>query len=575
MPKVEVNEKLFFNLVGKKYNCDELFEKKLTHAKAELDEKPDETQSEDDRVIKIELNDTNRPDLWSTAGFGRLLKLYLGGKVPEYPFFSKKGDIKDNGGRTVEVDASVKDIRPYEVCFAVRSKEGITDAGLKDIIQTQEKLCWNYGRKRKSIAMGVFRSDMIKFPVKYYAADPDKTKFAPLGFTEKMTLREILEKHPKGQEFGHIIKDMKAYPYITDSDGNTLSMPPVINSNESGAVEVGDKNLLVEITGTDMPSLVLSASIVACDLYDSGFEILPVKVIYPYDTPFGREVTIPYYFQEPVSVDIKYVNKLLGEGFTVENASQYCQKMGSRTKVDGDIITVYPPEYRNDFLHSVDVIEDIMIGRNLKNFVPEMPSDFTKGSISPESNFGRQIKNIMVGLGYQEMTYCYLGSEKDFIQKMNITPEKVVQISNPMSENFEFVRPSVLPCLLNSESISSNAVYPHNIFEIGKIAIIDPSENYGVRTINSLGFLSADKDTNFNTLNSQITALFYYMGADYTLKEAEDSRFITGRCAKIISGGKEVGIMGEINPVVLENWGIQVPCSACEVDLDIILKNKK
>ncbi len=567
MPKIEVSAKALYKYMGKKVTGQEFIDL-IQCAKAELDE-------EDGDTLKIELNDTNRPDLWSTAGFGRLLKLYLGGKIPEYPFFSRKGDIKDNGGREVHVDPSIKEYRPYEVCFMVKGKEGISEEGLKDIIQTQEKLCWNYGRKRKSIAMGVFRSDMLKFPLKYYAADPDKTKFAPLGFEEKMTLRQILEKHPKGIEFGHIIKDFPAYPYITDCDGNTLSMPPVINSNESGAVEVGDKNLVVEITGTDMPSLVLSASIVACDLYDSGFEVLPVKVVYPYDTPFGRELTIPYYFQEPVTVDVAYVNKLLGEKFTADEAAKYCQKMGSRTKVEGDIITVYPPEYRNDFLHSVDAIEDIMIGRNLKNFVPEMPSDFTKGKISDESQFGRQVKNIMVGLGYQEMTYCYLGSAKDFIQKMNITPEKVVQIANPMSENFEFVRPSVLPCLLNSESISSNAVYPHNIFEIGKIALINPEENYGVSTINALGFLSADKDTTFNTLNSQITALFYYIGAEYTLKEAEDPRFITGRCAKVISGGKEVGIMGEINPVVLENWGIQVPCAACELNLDIILADKQ
>ena len=75
MPKVEVNEQLFFNLVGKKYNMDDLFEKKLTHAKAELDEKPDTTQPEADRVIKIELNDTNRPDLWSTGGIARCLQI--------------------------------------------------------------------------------------------------------------------------------------------------------------------------------------------------------------------------------------------------------------------------------------------------------------------------------------------------------------------------------------------------------------------------------------------------------------------------------------------------------------------
>ena len=60
MPKIEVNEKLFFNLLGTKYDWD-TFEKKLTFAKAELDEKPDESAPESERVIKIELNDTNRP----------------------------------------------------------------------------------------------------------------------------------------------------------------------------------------------------------------------------------------------------------------------------------------------------------------------------------------------------------------------------------------------------------------------------------------------------------------------------------------------------------------------------------
>ncbi len=566
MPKIEVSAEALYKYMGQKVTGQEFLDL-IPAAKAELDE-------EDGDTLKIELNDTNRPDLWSTAGFGRQLRLYLGGEIPQYPFFSREGDIKDNEGRTVEVDASVKDIRPYEVAFAVRSKEGISDAGLKDIIQTQEKLCWNYGRKRKSIAMGVFRSDMIKYPVKYFAADPDRTSFVPLGFTEKMTLREILEKHPKGQDFGHIIKDFSAYPYITDAEGNTLSMPPVINSNESGAVEVGDRELFIEITGTDMPSLILTASIVACDLYDSGFEILPVKVIYPYDTPFGREITVPYYFQKPVTVDLAYVNKILGENLTAEEAAAYCRKMGDSVEVKGDVLTLFPPEYRNDFLHSVDIVEDIMIGKGLRNFEQLMPSSFTVGRLSRESAFARQVKNVMVGLGFQEMAYCYLGSAKDFIERMNISPEKVVQIANPMSENFEFVRPSVLPCLLNSESISSNAVYPHNIFEIGKIALIDPSENYGVKTINSIGILSADKDAGFNSVNSHVSALFFYIGAEYELEEVEDSRFIPGRCAKIVSGGKEVGIMGEVSPEVLSNWGIQMPCTACEVNLDLVLETK-
>ena len=563
MPKIEVYEDTLYRYMEKKVEGDD-FINLLSSAKAELDGK-------DDDILKIELNDTNRPDLWSTAGLGRLLKVYLGGERPAYPFFSKAGDVKDCEGRTVEVDPALKDIRPYIAAFAIRGK-GIDDSSLKDIIQTQEKLCWNFGQKRKSIAMGVYRSDLFSFPVKYNAADPDATRFVPLAFDREFSLREILKEHPKGQEYGYIVEGFEKYPHITGSEGATLSFPPIINSNDLGAVEVGDKELFIEMTGTEQYSLVLAASIVACDLADAGYEILPVKTVYPYDTPLGKEVTVPFYFQEPVEVDIAYVNKLLGENFTPEEAAALGEKLGCRIEVKGEVLKLYPAEYRNDFLHPVDIIEDIMIGRGMANFNQIMPDDFTKGSLTAESLFAREVKNILVGLGFQEMVYNYLGSGKDYITKMNIEGKDTVQISNPMSENFEYVRPSVIPCLLNSESVSGNAVYPHNIFETGKIALINDEENYGVRTTNSLGFLTADRDANFNKVSSQVSALFFYLSKDYTLEETEDPRFIPGRCANIVSDGKVAGIMGEVHPAVLENWGIGVPCTASEVNLDLIME---
>ena len=185
MPKIEVNENLFFNILGTKYDYDTL-EKKLTYAKAELDEKPDMSKPESERVLKIELNDTNRPDLWSTNGVARQLKIHQGGKTVDYSkFLSSKGNIKDYKGRIVEVDPQLKDIRPYMIAFVISGKP-IDDPMLKDIIQTQEKLAWNFGRKRKSLSMGVYRISDIQFPVKYHAVDPDKTSFVPLGFEQEM-----------------------------------------------------------------------------------------------------------------------------------------------------------------------------------------------------------------------------------------------------------------------------------------------------------------------------------------------------------------------------------------------------
>jgi phenylalanyl-tRNA synthetase beta chain len=288
MPKIEVYEDALYKYIGKKIVGDE-FVKLLSVAKAEFDGKEGD-------ILKIELNDTNRPDLWSSAGLARQLRIYLGGEKKEYPFFSVKGNIKDCGNRVIEVDPALKIIRPYIAAFAVKGKV-VDEALLKDIIQTQEKLCWNFGQKRKSIAMGVYRSDLFKYPVKYIAADPDKESFTPLGFDKKLTLREIVKQHPKGEEFGAIISGFDKYPYIKDADGKTLSLPPIINSNDIGAVVAGDKELFVEMTGTDIYSLMLAASIVACDLYDAGFEILPVKTIYPYDTQLGKEIVAPFYFQ--------------------------------------------------------------------------------------------------------------------------------------------------------------------------------------------------------------------------------------------------------------------------------------
>ncbi|MDR1785351.1 MAG: phenylalanine--tRNA ligase subunit beta, partial [Spirochaetaceae bacterium] len=480
MPKIEVNEKLFFHLLGEERPKSEgawkEFEDRLVHAKAELDEKSDESLPPEERVVKIELNDTNRPDLWSTAGLARLLRLHKTGKQRDFrPILSAPGHPRDCGNRLVTVDEGLRDIRPYMTAFVISGK-AIDEPMLLDIIQTQEKLCWNYGRKRKSISMGVYRSALIKWPVHYRAVDPDATSFVPLQWERPMTCRQILREHPKGKEYGWIIGDKPKFPLLQDDKGEVLSMAPIINSATLGAVQVGDSDLLVEMTGTDIASLLLATNIVACDFADAGYEILSCLVRHPYDTGYGRDICAPVYFQEPTAMRLSAMNKLLGSSLTEEEARAALLRMGNTVadarKSGGDTkggsdaaITLQPPPYRNDFLHEVDAIEDVMLGMTLERFPPEKPRDFTIGRLTPGTLLGRKVKQLMAGLGYQEMIFNYLGSRKDFIDNMGIGPAGVIEIANPMSENYQYVRPSVIPSLLASEAASGNAVYPHKIFE--------------------------------------------------------------------------------------------------------------
>ena len=97
----------------------------------------------------------------------------------------------------------------------------------------------------------------------------------------------------------------------------------------------------------------------------------------------------------------------------------------------------------------------------MASFTPERPKDFTIGRLSPIEVFSRKAKSALVGMGYQEMIYNYLGSGKDYVERMGINANDLVRISNPMSENYEFVRNSALPSLLGSEAVSSKAAYPH------------------------------------------------------------------------------------------------------------------
>lgn len=591
MPKIEVNENLFFNLLGKKYDFDPL-EKKLTFAKAELDEKPDMSQPENERVIKIELNDTNRPDLWSTGGVTRQLRIHEGAKRSNYSsFLSKKDNVKDCADRVITVDPEMKNIRPYMVSFVISGKP-IDDPMLKDIIQTQEKLCWNFGRKRRSISMGVYRMADIKWPCHYKAVDPDKTSFVPLQCEQPMTCRQILTEHPKGKDFGWIIKDLPKFPLLTDDTDEVLSMAPVINSATLGAVQVGDKDLMVELTGDNMENLMLSANIVACDFFDAGYEILPVKVVHPYETALGKEIVAPFYFQPSTKTTLAAINKKLGCDLTKNevldalarmdndvsakdfDASEKTASYLKANKNDVEFV-LNPPPYRNDFLHEVDIIEDVMIGVGLDNFKPVRPSDFTVGQLSDVTLFSRKAKEIMVGLGYQEMIFNYLGSKRDYIDRMCVSSENVIEISNPMSENYQFVRPSIIASLLRAESQAGQAVFPHKIFEIGKVAFLDSSENTGTKTIQSLGFMTACNNANFNSLASEVSTLLYLLDHKYDVKEVEDPRFIPGRQAAIMLNGKQVGVFGEVHPQVLENWGIIVPCVAGEIDIEALMPKEK
>lgn len=559
MPTITVNKPDFERLAGQAYSSESL-SVALETAKAEID-------AEDGDTLRIQLKDTNRPDLWSGEGLARLLKSHRENVQPDYSFFDASGVSQE---REVIVDPGLRYVRPYIAAFAC---EGIAidEAALDALIEAQEKLADGYGRGRSVVAIGIYDASDIVYPVRYDAVDPDVTAFVPLEFESEMSLRQILSDHPTGRIYAHLLEGKDKFPLIRDSRGEVLSMPPVINSQSLGRVEVGDAFLFCEATGPELDAILLSMAIMAVNMADRGGRIYPVTVRYPFHTPRGQVVTCPYDLTESVQVDVDEVYKVVGSRISIGQIQSALTAMGYRDiDVQNERISVRPAPYRDDILHPVDVVEDVVIGVGYEAFEPEMPRDFTVGKAAPEEDLADRFRNLMVGSGFQEVFLPILCSKKEQTVDMNNPDAKIVSISNPMSENYSAIRGALLPGLLKTEATSRRALYPHRIFEVGEVGVLAPGEDYGTRTDIHLCALEASDEANLSGIQSYLEVLSYYFNFEYTIAPIDHPTFLPGRSGEIRIDERVYGFIGEIHPSVLETWGINYPVSAFEVDIRVV-----
>ncbi|HEX7093970.1 MAG TPA: phenylalanine--tRNA ligase subunit beta, partial [Nitrospiraceae bacterium] len=442
--------------------------------------------------------------------------------------------------------------------------------GLAQLIQTQEKLAEMFGRKRRTVSIGLYRLAAIEFPVTYDLVKPDEITFVPLGMDTVMTLGEMLLVHPKGLEFGGILAGHGRLPFLRDAKHQALSFPPIINSREVGEVLVGDDALFVEVTGTDLPMVVLTLNIFAANLADRGAVIEPIEVRYPYKTALGKAVRTPQDLGKSWKLLVSTIEQALGQTLGSRDVAKaltaYCYEVMTR----GKAVTVTLPLYRQDLMHAMDVVEDVAISRGYSDFLPVMPSQFTVGGLSRIEEVSDRVRALMVGMGFQEIISNILGSPQDLRDAMRLEGTEwgeLVEVDNVMSQNFSALRQWMLPSLLRVEAASNRAFYPHRLFEAGEVARPDPAESTGSCTVTMLGGMIAHADAHFSEAHSCLDTLFYYLNQAYSLEPIQHPSFLAGRAGSIVSEGKQVGVIGELHPEVLERWQISVPAVAFEIDL--------
>jgi len=548
MPKIEVSRSDLFSMARIDDPGDEKLADLLSLVKGEIDSSAGDE-------LKIELNDTNRPDLWCVEGIARALRCANSG--PEKHLSKLPDPLVE-----IFVDTELENIRPYVAAFtacgwAPDEKE------LEALIGVQEKLAASFGRNRKTAGAGFYLLDEIEFPVRYRAVS-SSTSFVPLGSDREMTLEEILRETETGRTYAHILSDAELMPLLEDSNDNVLSFPPILNSATTGRVRAGDSRLFCEVTGTDWETVQLTATILACNLQDRGAEILPIRVNYP-DLYPEKTVVSPVVFHDSMTSSLDYISSILGIAIDPGTASEALLRMDyASVECDGNTLTAIMPPYRRDGIHAVDMIEDIAVSLGLSSFAPLLPAQFTLGRCAPVEDLADAVRLLLIGADCEEILRPVLTSRKK-IEELSRTPLPPVRIANPMTAEYGVVRNTLLPGLLEVESTSAHAAYPHRIFETGEV--LSKTAEGECRTEILLTCLVCGNKADLGDVHSIIGSVCHDRNLEMSLSVADDARFIPGRCASIIINGSVSGVIGELHPSILDEWGISRPASAFEIAL--------
>ncbi|WP_135807209.1 phenylalanine--tRNA ligase subunit beta [Halorussus marinus] len=531
----------------------------------------------------------DRLDRLSVEGVARSLRYQYGDDRGVYVPGTNDADW------TIAVDESVPDERPY-VTGAVIRDVSLDEDALDSLIQLQEKLHATMGRKRAKGAIGIHDLTMLKGEaaavegqsaagnsITYRGVDPDGDRFVPLDADAEMTPADVLDSHPTGETYADLVAEYDRYPAIYDDIG-LFSFPPVINGRRT-EVSTDSRDLFVELTGTDQWTIDRMCNIICYALDARGAKVEAVEVEYP-----DRTLVRPDFEVREKTVTHDRIESLLGIDLSAERVVDLLERSGldaDPEEVGDDEVayTVEVPPYRVDVLHPLDVVDDVGRAYGFNDLEPRYPDVGTVGGRHDRSKLEDAAREVLVGLGFEDLLNFHMISEPENFDRMRISrPEgsdadldhvvtgaaEPATILEPYSEDYTMLRTWALPSLMMVLENNTHRGYPQDLAEIGLAARVDDAENTGVAERRTVAGVLARHDASYEDAKARLQAITRNFDADLETPATDHPSFIDGRAAAVVIDGEDVGVIGEIHPEVLVEHDLELPVAAFEFRLDAL-----
>ena len=527
----------------------------------------------DDTIVDFEITN-NRPDCYSIIGLARESAAAFGMEMKHHEPVVKgsdAGDIYDH--LDVEVPAEALCNR-YTSRMVANVKIGPSPKWLRQRLRANGVRPINNIVDITNYVMLEYGQPMHAFDYRYVASG-------------KIVVREALDGETLTTLDG-TVRNLKAGMLVIADDNKAIGLAGIMGGENS---EIMDDTTMVvfesaNFNGTSIrqtalalgmrteasgkfeknldPMLTVPAVQRACEL---------VELLECGDVLNGTIDIINYVpAEKTLPLEVAKINKLLGTDISKEEMVRYLKLL--EVDVEGDTILV--PSFRPDLNLMADVAEEI--GRSYGyNEIPTTAfKTSTQGGYTPEMKLEAKAGTLCRGLGYSEIiTYSFVSPAIfDQIRLPGDSPlRNALRIQNPLGEDTSIMRTIALPSML--EILSRNNAY-HNksvkLYELAKIYL--PVEGQPLPEEPKMLLLGTyGANETFFTLKGELEAIF----AGLRLKKARyeavtnNPSYHPGRCAKVTIDGVDVGVLGQVHPLVAKNYGIDVDVYCAEISFTKLL----
>ena len=293
---------------------------------------------------------------------------------------------------------------------------------------------------------------------------------------------------------------------------------------------------------------------------------------------FLKKSSIPK--NKDIILNIKNINKSLGTDLTKSFVSKGLRSLGLINSVSNiDTLKVKVPSWRFDLKIEADLIEEIarLVGYNN---IPQ--TSLSKKIRTSDQALYTSIRRTFKSLGYNEViTYSFI--EESVARLVEEKQQQLIFVKNPISQNMNVMRTSLLPSLLNTLSYNFNQGSESiKIFEIG--TVFNKSKNNKIIQREVAGGLISgiEEKGNWSGLNKAMD-FFDLKGnletvlpelSKFTFKSGQISYLHPGKTALLYKGKTLVGCIGTVNPKLTDKFDIKSEVNFFEFFVNEVSDNK-